>query len=178
MKKFLLFVLAFLVINISNAQLKSFTENGIKKEKVKWGEFKIGKTTMSEISYEYYVNNPEVSPDKLSITWGFVNERLITGSRTPTMELISLTGYKFTGSIKDIEDIGKFLLDQLNNGDPKNPQVVEIANGNYWMSGTPKKMLGKKYLFIEIGLIMEGKRYGAMFFSANEKDLKELFNMQ
>jgi hypothetical protein len=178
MKKFLLFALASLFINVSNAQLKSFTESGIKKEQVKWGELKIAKITMSEISYEYYVNNPDVSPDKLKITWGFVDDRFISTSEKPTMEMIGLTGYQFTGSIKDIEDIGKFLLDQLNNGDPNNPQVVEIANGSYWMSGTPKKIFGKKYLIINIGLIREGKRLGAMVYSTSEKDLKKLFNMQ
>ena len=153
MKKLLLFAITLFLFNYGNAQLKSFTESGIKKEQVKWGEFKIGKTTMSEISYEYYVNNPEVSPEKLKISWSFVDDRFISINEKPTMETIGLTNFLFTGSIKDIEDIGKFLIDQLNNGDPVNPQVVEIANGSYWMSGTPKKMLGKKYIIINIGLI-------------------------
>jgi hypothetical protein len=173
MKKLLFFASVFMFLN-ANAQLKSFTESGVKEETVKWGVVKFGKTTMSEISYKYYVNDPNVSSDVLYINWGFLDDRFVTTNTKMELEMIDFIGKK-----SDLVDIGKFLLDQFNNGDPNNPQIVEIGNGKYWMSGTPKKSFGKKYLIINIGLVIKGKRMNeSVVYSTNEKDLKKLFNME
>ena len=170
MKKLILFASVFIFLN-ANAQLKSFTESGVKTETVKWGIVKFVGTKMSEISYKYNVNDPKKSSDVLTIDWGFLDDR------DPSAKELKMI--QFIGKKSDLVDIGNFLLDQLNNGDPQNPQVVEIGGGAYWMSGTPKKALGKKYVVISIGLIAQGKRYNeSIIYSTNEKDLKKLFNME